>query len=224
MRLAFFDLDRTLLAVNSGTLWVRREVALGNISKRQAVKAMWWLARYQLGFASGEDMVAEAVTHIAGTPSTTLRARTLAFYEHEVRSAFRPGALEVLEQHRREGDRLVMLTSSSNLLAELAAAELRFDAVLCNTLEVGDDGKHTGRISGRVCFGEGKLVHARAESERAGLPLERATFYTDSFADLPVMEVVGTAVAVNPDPRLRRHAARRGWSVVDWGEPIARVA
>ena len=59
MRLAFFDLDRTLLAVNSGTLWVRRELALGNISKRQAMRAMWWLARYQLGFASGEAMVSQ---------------------------------------------------------------------------------------------------------------------------------------------------------------------
>ena len=77
MRLAFFDLDRTLLAVNSGTLWVRRELALGNISKRQAMRAMWWLARYQLGFASGEAMVAEAVTHITGVSSSSSIATAL---------------------------------------------------------------------------------------------------------------------------------------------------
>jgi HAD superfamily hydrolase (TIGR01490 family) len=224
MRLAFFDLDRTLLSVNSGTLWVRRELALGHISKRQAMRAMWWLARYQLGFASGEEMVAEAVTHIEGTPSATLRSRTGAFYETEVRSTFRPGALEAVERHRGAGDRLVILTSSSNLLAELAGAELRFDRVLSNTLQVGADGNHTGLIEGRVCFGEGKLVHARAEAERVGASLRDAAFYTDSYADLPVLEVVGLPVAVNPDPRLRRYAQRRGWAIVDWGEPIARVA
>lgn len=224
MRLAFFDLDRTLLAVNSGTLWVRRELALGNISKRQAMRAMWWLARYQLGFASGEAMVAEAVTHITGVSSVALKARTNVFYEAEVRNTFRPGALEMVESHRRAGDRLVMLTSSSHYLAELAAAELRFDAVLSNRLGIGGDGTHTGLIDGRVCFGEGKLVHARAEAQRSGGSVEQAAFYTDSFADLPVMEVVRTPVAVNPDPRLRRHALRRGWSVVDWGEPVARVA
>jgi len=224
MRLAFFDLDRTLLSVNSGTLWVRRELSLGNISKRQAVRAMWWLARYQLGFASGESMVAEAVTHITGVPSVALQERTNVFYKAEVRNTFRPGALEMVESHRRAGDRLVMLTSSSHFLAELAATELRFDAVLSNRLGIGSDGNHTGLIDGRVCFGEGKLVHARAEAQRSGASVEQAAFYTDSFADLPVMEVVKTPVAVNPDPRLRRHATRRGWPVVDWGEPVARVA
>jgi HAD superfamily hydrolase (TIGR01490 family) len=224
MRLAFFDLDRTLLAVNSGTLWVRRELALGHLSKRQAMRAMWWLARYQLGFASGEDMVAEAVTHLKGTPSHALRERTARFYETEVRQTYRPGAVEHVEQHRGAGDRLIMLTSSSNYLSQLAAAELRFDAVLCNVLQVGGDGLHTGLVDGRVCFGEGKLVHARAEAMHAGGSLDDAFFYTDSFSDLPVMEAVGTPVAVNPDPRLRRHAARKGWRIVDWGEPIARVA
>jgi HAD superfamily hydrolase (TIGR01490 family) len=224
MRLAFFDLDRTLLSVNSGTLWVRREVALGHISKRQAMRAMWWLARYQLGFASGEDMVAEAVSHLRGTPSDALRARTERFYETEVRHTFRPGALEHVERHRRAGDRLVMLTSSSNYLSHLAAKELGFDSVLCNVLQVGADGLHTGLVEGRVCFGEGKLVHARAEAERCQATLEKAVFYTDSFSDVPVMEAVGSAVAVNPDPRLKRHAARRRWSIVDWGEPVAKVA
>jgi len=224
MPIAFFDLDRTLLAVNSGTLWVRRELALGHISKRQAMRAMWWLARYQLGFASGEAMVAEAVRHITGTPAESLFGRTKAFYETEVRHSFRPGAIEMLERHRVRGDRLVMLTSSSHYLAELAGAELRFDALLSNRLEIASDGLHTGRVEGRVCFGEGKLVHAKAEADKVNASLAEAAFYTDSFSDLPVLEVVGTPVAVNPDPRLRRHAMKRGWRVVDWGEPVARVA
>lgn len=224
MRLAFFDLDRTLLAVNSGTLWVRREMALGNLGKRQAVRALFWLARYQLGFASGEDMVAEAVSQIAGTPEKPLRERTRVFWHAEVRSTFRPGALEMVAQHRQQGDALVMLTSSTNYLSELAVAELAFDSLLCNRLEVGGDGLHTGKVEGRVCFGEGKLAHAQAEAGRRKASLRDAVFYTDSFSDLPVLEAVGLPVAVNPDPRLRRHAQRKRWQIVDWGEPVAKVA
>lgn len=224
MSIAFFDMDKTVLSVNSGALWVRREVALGHLSKRTALKAMLWLARYQLGFASAEEMVAEAVSQIRGTGSAELRDRTLRFFEEEVRSAYRPGALEALREHRAKGDHLVMLTSSTNYLAELVARDLQIERVLCNRLEVDARGVHTGRVEGRICFGEGKLVHALDEAQRHQVSLEACSFYTDSFSDLAVLERVGRPVAVNPDPRLRRHAARRAWKVVDWGEPLGKVA
>ncbi|MEW5740915.1 MAG: HAD-IB family hydrolase [Myxococcota bacterium] len=219
MAVAFFDLDRTLLAVNSGTLWVRREVALGFLRKRDALRAAVWLARYQLGFASAEHMVEEAVSHLEGSPAEALRERTRRFFEAEVRPTYRPGGRQALVMHRERGDRLVMLTSSTNYLAELVAAELGLDEILCNTLEVGADGLHTGRVVGRVCFGAGKLPYALDAAARHGVALEACSFYTDSFSDLPVLERVGRPVAVNPDLRLRRLALRRGWTVTDWGEP-----
>lgn len=224
MHLAFFDLDRTILSVNSGTLWVRREVALGHLSKRQALRAMGWLARYHFGFASAEALVEEAVTHLVGTSSAALQERTVRFFHEEVRGTYRPGALQAIEQHRRDGSRLVMLTSSTNYLSRLVAEELRFDGVLCNHLEVDAQGIHTGQVTGGVCFGPGKLPHAQAEADRHGVPLRDATFYTDSYSDLTVLEAVARPVAVNPDPRLRRHAQRRGWRVLDWGEASARAA
>jgi HAD superfamily hydrolase (TIGR01490 family) len=220
VRIAFFDLDRTLLAVNSGVRWVRREVALGFLSKWLALRAAAWLVRYELGFATGEDMVAEAVAQAAGSDARELEARTREFFEREVRGTFRPGALLAVDEHRRAGDRLVMLTSSSNYLAELVSKELAFHEVLCNRFEVDAGGRHTGRVVGRICFGAGKLFHAEQACSRHGVALADCTFYTDSFSDLRVLEAVGRPVAVNPDPRLRRTAARRGWGVVDWGQPL----
>jgi len=224
VRIAFFDLDKTILSVNSGVLWVRREVALGHLSKRQALRAMAWLARYHFGFASAEAMVEEAVSHVVGTSSASFKERTERFFHEEVRHTYRPGARQAIEQHRREGRRLVMLTSSSHYLAELVANELRFDGVLCNRLEVNGDGTHTGKVVGGVCFGPGKLPHAQAEADRVGVPLRDSTFYTDSYSDLSVLEAVSEPVAVNPDPRLRRHAHKRGWLIVDWGDATARAA
>lgn len=221
---AFYDLDRTVLSVNSGTLWVRREVALGHLKKRQALKAAAWLARYHFGFASADAIVREAVAFVTGTRVSELKGRTERFFLDEVRGRYRPGALEALARDRADGRRIVMLTSSTNYLAELVAGELRFDEVLCNVLEAGPDGLHTGRVADGICFGAGKLAYAQRAVERSGASLRDSIFYTDSFSDLPVLEAVGTPVAVNPDLRLRRTALRRGWAVADWGVPRARAA
>jgi HAD superfamily hydrolase (TIGR01490 family) len=221
MSVAFFDLDKTLLGVNSGTLWIRRELALGHITRMQALRASLFIARYHLGFASMEDAVLKAISFLAGTPAQPLQERTATFYEEQIRPLYRPGALRALEEHRAAGDRLVLLTSSSGYLSELVARELRLDAILCNRFEVDGQGLHTGRPLGAVCFGAGKRTHAEGYAREAGVSLSACTFYTDSYSDLPVLEVVGRPVAVHPDHRLRREAVRRGWPVVDWGVPDA---
>ncbi len=218
MAIAFFDLDLTLLAANSGKLWIRRELALGQLSKRTAIKAAIWLARYQLGLG-GATLVSRAISTTQGMIEADLSARTNSFYDRQVRALFRPGAIEALRVHRATGDRVVLLTASSHFLAERVADELKLDAVLCNRMEVDAKGILTGRTVGPICYGEGKLVHAREEAGRHGVQLADCAFYTDSFSDLPVLEAVGAPVAVNPDPRLRRRARQRGWKIVDWGRP-----
>jgi HAD superfamily hydrolase (TIGR01490 family) len=216
--IAFFDLDLTLLAANSGKLWIRREVALGQMSHRAALQAAVWLAQYQLGLGA-LSLVSRAISGAAGMREDELVARTDSFYDGQIRRLFRPGALAALERHRKLGDRLVLLTASSHFIAERVAKEHAFDAILCNRLEVDARGLLTGRTVGPVCFGPGKLVHAQLFAKQHGHPLSGCVFYTDSFSDVSVLEAVGRPVAVNPDLRLRRRAARRGWEIVDWGVP-----
>lgn len=221
MGIAFFDLDLTLLSANSGKLWIRREVALGQMSHRAALQAAVWLVQYQLGLGA-LSLVARAISGTAGMREAELRARTASFYERQVRPLFRPGAIRALQTHRQAGDRVVLLTASSHFIAERVAQELELDAILCNRLEIDGRGVLTGRTVGPVCFGPGKLLHARLEAQRHGVELSGCAFYTDSFSDVLVLEAVGRPVAVNPDPRLRRRANKRGWEIVDWGVP--RVA
>jgi HAD superfamily hydrolase (TIGR01490 family) len=216
--IAFFDLDLTLLSANSGTLWVRRELALGQLSKRTALQAALWLARYQLGMG-GLTLVSRAIGTAQGMSEADLLARTASFYERQVRTLFRPGAMDALGKHRAAGDRLVLLTASSHFIAEKVAEELKLDAFLCNRMEVDAHGRLTGRTVGPLCYGEGKLVHAQREADAHAVQLADCAFYTDSFSDVSVLEAVGQPVAVNPDPRLRRHANKRRWRIVDWGTP-----
>ncbi len=212
---AFFDLDRTVLDVNSASLWVRREVREGYVTLGQALRAGMWIGAYHLGFARMEQAIRDAIASLAGREEAALRARTRAFWEEEVLPAVRPAAREAVARHHAAGELAVLLTSSSVYLSELAAAELGLDGFLCNRFEVRD-GRFTGAAVEPLCFGPGKLVHARAFLDERGLSLDRAAFYTDSVSDLPVLEAVGRPVAVTPDPRLAREARRRGWPVEDW--------
>jgi HAD superfamily hydrolase (TIGR01490 family) len=215
--IAFFDLDRTLISRNSGALWLLKEIRERKLRPTDAVRGLVGLARYSLGFVDLEALVRLAISRLEGGAESELRRRVEEFYRAEVEMLVRPRARDVLRAHRDNGDRLVLLTSASVYLSELVARDLSLDDVLCNRFEVDASGVFSGRPHGAICFGSGKLVHAREYAERCGTELSRCAFYTDSLADLPVLEVVGRPVAVHPDPRLRRIAQARSWPIEDWG-------
>src|SRR2546428_9276055 len=75
VRIAFFDFDKTLIATNSGKLWVKRELRLGYLTKLQALQASLWIAKYHLGFAQVQGAVAKAISMLAGTRERDLRDR-----------------------------------------------------------------------------------------------------------------------------------------------------
>ncbi len=217
MSLAFFDLDRTLLSVNGAELWVRREVRDGWVSRWQAARASLWIASYHLGFVHLERALETAIATLEGQREDEVAARTARFYAEELAGAYRRRTRAVLERHVAAGDTLVMLTSSSVYLARDASRDLGIPHVLCNRFEVRD-GLFTGRPDGPLCYGRGKLVHARAFAEARGERLEDAWFYTDSMSDLPVLEAVGRPVVVHPDRRLAAVARARGWPVERWDD------
>jgi HAD superfamily hydrolase (TIGR01490 family) len=216
-RIAFFDLDKTLISRNSATLWLRAEMASGRLSRLRALHAFTYVVRYSLGLVDIEDAIRRSVSTIAGQVEAEMADRALQFYGACVRPIFRPGARPVLDAHRAAGDRLVLLTSSSNYVSEQVCADLGLDEYLCSRFEVDADGRYTGRLIEPLCYGRGKVELASRCADEQGVALRDCIFYTDSIADLPMLEAVGEPITVHPDPRLRRIAARRGWPVRDWG-------
>jgi HAD superfamily hydrolase (TIGR01490 family) len=216
-RIAFFDLDKTLISRNSATLWLRFELANGRLSRRRALHAFTYVLRYSLGLVDIEHAIRRSVTTIAGQVEAEMASRALEFYAACVRPLFRPGALAALAAHRAAGDRLVLLTSSSNYVSKQVCTDLALDEYLCSRFEVDADGRYTGRLIEPLCYGRGKVELASRCAVTHGVALQACAFYTDSISDLPMLEAVGEPVAVHPDPRLRRIAARRGWPVRDWG-------
>lgn len=216
--IAFFDMDRTLLAVNTGSLWIRAEVRGGHLSKRQALRGLWHIGRYHLGFSAIEPVIEDAVRLLAGTPETDLDARTLAFYHREVAHRVRPGAPAVVADHRGQGHRLALLTTSSNYLARPVADALGIGDILCSRFAVDATGDFTGEPVRPLCYGAGKVVLAEAYAETHGVDLADCWFYSDSASDLPMLERVGHPVAVHPDPRLTRRARKARWPIVQWDD------
>lgn len=214
--IAFFDLDRTLIAANSATLWVRRELRTGHLSRMTAVRAAGWTFLYELGFARVEAALEGAVRSLAGQTESDMEARVAAFYEEEGRALLRPGALRAIERHVAAGDAIALLTSSSNYLGQHFADAVGAPHVLSNRFVVDPEGRFTGEPMRPWCFGAGKVHYAEALAQQLGADLRDCSFYTDSYSDLPVLERVGHPVVVHPDPRLRRAAVARGWPIEVW--------
>ncbi|MCZ7584702.1 MAG: HAD-IB family phosphatase [Deltaproteobacteria bacterium] len=123
--------------------------------------------------------------------------------------------LERVEEHRRRGDVLVIISASVDYLLEQPFNALSFDHLLCTRLETGPDGLGTGRPVGRVCVGPEKRVRAMEFAAAEGIDLAASTAYADHHSDLALLEAVGHPVAVRPTAPLRRIAQERGWEISD---------
>jgi len=213
---AFFDLDRTLIDLNSGLHWAVSERRLGNISAEQMARATLWSLLYHLAIVDIETAFGEASRHYRGVTHVELSDRTRHWFQREIAHHLRPGAARAIEAHRTQGHALVLLTNSSSFEASVAAETWRFDHYLANRFPLDDQERLTGHYERPLCYGVGKVELAERWAAEHGVDLDRSFFYTDSYSDLPMLERVGQPRVVAPDPRLRLAAWRRRWLVVDW--------
>jgi HAD superfamily hydrolase (TIGR01490 family) len=213
---AFFDLDLTLLRVNSATLWLKFMWRRGELRAWDAMRSAGWLLQYRMATLDITDISRKFLTGLAGQSEAEMRALVATWYAAEVREHLYEEARALVEEHRAKGHKLVLLTGSSPYISTPVTEELGLDAFLCTRLEVDPQGKFTGVPIEPLCYGHGKVHWARRWAERHDVDLDTSWFYSDSFTDLPMLEEVGHPVATNPDPRLRRHAVRTGMAILDF--------
>jgi HAD superfamily hydrolase (TIGR01490 family) len=146
--------------------------------------------------------------------------RCRRWVEDEVLPLLLPSALRQIERHRDDGHVLALLSSAPSYVTRPIAETLGVGEVISTQFEVSS-GQFTGKLIGPACYGAGKVHWAEDMVSRRQLDLSQSYFYTDSYSDLPMLERVGHRVVVNPDPRLRRAAKRRGWPVENWLETRA---
>jgi HAD superfamily hydrolase (TIGR01490 family) len=149
-----------------------------------------------------------------------LQASTLAhqaFMRDVIIPAIRPEATALVQRHRAQGDRLLIVTATNEFVTAPIAQAFGIDTLIAVQLERDRNGELTGRIAGTPSFGPGKVVRLQQWLDEQGLTWEgiRSTFYSDSINDLPLLEKVNHPVATNPDARLRAVAQQRGWPILE---------
>jgi HAD superfamily hydrolase (TIGR01490 family) len=211
---AFFDMDNTLLRVETGMSWVRFLRRRGELPRQMLVKAVYWSTLYKLAVLDMETVFARLVEDLRGDSEAEMIAKSDIWYRSDVESQVAPAARVAVEHHRQAGHLVVLATGSTQYAARPVARGMGIDHVLSSVLEV-EAGAFTGKARA-LCFGHHKVGLAEAWAADHGVDLARSYFYSDSYNDRPLLERVGTAVAVNPDARLLRLARRRGWRVHRW--------
>jgi HAD superfamily hydrolase (TIGR01490 family) len=180
------------------------------------IKASYWLAKYHIGFTNLDDVITQGLSLMQGHHEADVLKEAKDFFKRDIQSLYRKDALEALKRHRESGHTLALLTSCFDGLAELVSMDLGFDHCLCTRLEVDRQGLYTGRAQGHPCFGRHKIAFAQGLCNTLNIELQSCFFYTDSASDLPLLNLVGRPIAVNPDLHLRAWARLKKWDIVDW--------
>lgn len=222
---AFFDLDRTLMSGSSAYYFGKAAYREGLLPiKRLLVDGTGALA-FRLFGASDEQSEAvrdRILATVAGVEAQTLTDLAPQVIE-ELLPRIKPEANALLDMHREAGrDVYIISASPIEIVGELARA-LEITGGLGTQSEIVD-GIYTGQLAAPFCYGEGKADVIRRLAGEQGYDLRRSYSYSDSASDLPMMQLVGHPVAVNPDRSLMAIAHRRGWPVVEFNRTQKKVA
>lgn len=213
---AFFDFDQTLLEVESGHMGIRMLRERGMLPRGYFLKV--WLANvfYRWQWLSEAGMARVLLTYYRGRRLPEFEATAEAFYLTYLKPRLAPRILSRLDEHRRAGHLLVLISGSVRYMLEPVVRDLRFDRLFCTELEEGPDGLLTGRSRGPICVDRTKQDYARQLAAEAGIDLAASFGYGNHPADLPLLEAVGHPHVVEPTPALSRIAAQRDWPVLSF--------
>jgi HAD superfamily hydrolase (TIGR01490 family) len=221
-RIALFDLDHTLIPIDSDHAWGEFTVTRGWVEpvefKRQNDA---FYAQYQAGTLDVYAYVRFATAAICKQGAINSIAVHADFMGAVVQKAIKSQALELVDGHRRNGDRVVIVTATNEFITRPIAQAFGVTELIAVELErdggAGGTGWYTGAIHGVPSFREGKVTRVDQWLQDQGLSWDtvHTTFYSDSMNDLPLLERATVPVATNPDARLRSLAMERGWRILD---------
>jgi HAD superfamily hydrolase (TIGR01490 family) len=214
---AFFDLDRTLIKRSSVLALAGTFRRRGLISRLDLVKSAFWQVLFVLRGASAERVRSAAedgMKILKGFSVQEMQQLVGGAMESVLRPLVYEEPLRLVQQHRERGERVYIVSATLQEIVQHIADDLGFDGAIGSTCEIVD-GAYTGRTL-RAAHGVGKANALRALAATEDIDLAESTAYSDSYSDVPFLEAVGHPIAANPDRKLRRIAAERGWPVVDF--------
>ena len=217
-RLALFDLDHTLLPLDSDHGWGEFSIAIGWCDREEFGRQNdAFFDDYLAGRLNIPDYVRFATAAVVQRGEAEATAAHQRFMDEVIRPAIKPAALALVQQHLDAGDTVVITSATNEFVTRPIAQAFGVQHLLATELVRDGSGWFTGEIDGVPNMREGKVVRMTEWLTQRGLCWEdvEATFYSDSMNDVPLLEKVDHPVATNPDARLRALAEERGWRIVD---------
>lgn len=214
MSLAIFDLDNTLLSIDSDHAWgefLLEQGAVDPVAYRDANDR--FMADYEAGTLDIHAFLAVALKPLADNSPEQLAAWHQQFMASKIEPHILPKGEELVARHRTRGDTLLIITATNRFITGPIAERLGVDDLIAVEPEIVD-GRYTGRVKGTPSYREGKVVRLDEWLADKDLTLDDAWFYSDSHNDLALLEKVDHPVAVDPDPSLREVAEARGWRII----------
>ncbi len=226
-KVALFDLDHTLIPIDSDHAWGEFTIGLGWVDgpdfKRQNDA---FYEQYKVGTLDVYAYMRFATAAICRQGEKNAMAAHAAFMQQVVNPAIGASTLDLLRRHQQDGDTVVIVTATNEFVTRPIATALGVTELIAVELErdTTPDGTHwyTGAIRGVASFREGKVTRVEEWLQARGLYWDtvHTTFYSDSLNDLPLLEKVSVPVATNPEPGLRALALERGWRILElFGTP-----
>jgi HAD superfamily hydrolase (TIGR01490 family) len=222
VRAAFFDLDKTVIAKASIAAFGRPFRRGGLISRRTLARAVVGQLLF-LQFGASEERLARIRESMLALTKGWDRDQVRRIVRETLLETIEPliynEALELMEHHRAAGDRVYLVSASPEEVVLPLAEMLGVDGAIASVAETDGDGRYTGRMA-FYAYGPAKADSMTDLARRHHLDLDDSYAYSDSATDLPMLEVVGHPVVVNPDRPLARVARERGWEVRQFTKPV----
>lgn len=214
MALAIFDLDNTLLGGDSDHAWGEFLVDRQLVNPEQhRLQNDEFYRQYQEGDLDIHAYLCFALAPLKGKSPAELAPLHQQFMESYIADMILPKARDLIAQHQRAGDELMIITATNDFVTGPIAAVLGIPTLLASNAELRN-GVYTGQPSGTPCFQEGKVTRLNSWLEEHNKSLKGSHFYSDSHNDLPLLKAVSRAVAVDPDDRLRNYAEQAEWEII----------
>lgn len=219
MNLTLFDLDHTLIPMDSDFEWGQFTVSLGWRDADTFGKANdVFYQQYKAGTLDIAEYIRFATAAIRERGVTEAVAAHARYMREVVGQRITPQARALVRQHQEAGDEVVIVTATNEFVTRPIAQAFGVSELIAIELECDGAGLPTGEIKGTPSFREGKVARVEQWLTRRGLSWDHvacSTFYSDSINDLPLLEKVSVPVATNPDDTLRTIAQERGWRTLN---------
>jgi len=222
MEAAFFDLDKTIIATSSVMALGGSFYREGLISKRTIARGIYAQLVYMLVGADEQKMerMREAMlTLTKGWDHERVKEIVRETLDDVITPVIYAEALELIDDHKRAGRKTVIISSSPIETVEAIGQHLGVDDVIATRAQLDDQGRYTGELL-FYAYGPHKADAIREMAVREAIDLASSYAYSDSITDLPMLELVGHPVVVNPDRELARVAREREWETRTFEHPI----